>query len=167
MNQTFTATLTSPDPNATFYTITGNSPTDSNLANLATENYPDRPQPIINYIHTGTETISTITYPIVEVSLESANLPNSANQSIFKGQTVQWWVDGINNKTVIYTPVSNKVAWSYSNDSNTYHVSTEITNLMIPRDINTFEENSELKTSLITFKDSGYMTMTNTYQFNA
>jgi hypothetical protein len=167
MNQTFTATLTSPDPTATFYTITENSPTYSNLAYLEIENYPDRPQPIINYISTETEIISTITYPIVEVSLESANLPNSRNQSIFKEQTVQWWVDGINNKTIVYTPVSNKVNWSYSINSNLYHISTEITNLIIPRDVDTFQEQPELKTTVITFKDSGYMTMTSTYQFNA
>lgn len=165
MNQVYTATLTSAQPGETFHSLTGGTLSDSNLANLLTENYPDRPEPVVNYIYTPTATISTIVYPTPYIAHELANLPNKVNQSIFKGQTLQWWVDSINNKSVVYTPVSNKVLWSYMNEGKQYHISTEITNYIIPNLTDTFTQEST--TTLITFKDNGYMTLTTTYQFNA
>jgi len=198
MNHTLTvnAVLTATNHNATFYTVTGTAPSDANLANLATENYPDRPEPVITYttittpetstitiptttenmpnsdfpkavvthISSTTYTISTITYPTPTVTYEQATQPNRENQFIFKGQTVQWWVESLNNKSVVYNPLSNKVSWAYVRASgDKIDISTEITNLFIPRTSDSFTSDDATRTSIAGFPDNGYMSMTCIY----
>ena len=106
MNQKITVALTNEDANSTYYSITGTTcMSDGNIANLSTENYPDRVVPMVTHIS------SAVPSPII--SVEDSNIPNRVNQTIFKAQTLQWWVTSINNRDVVFTPVSNKVTWSY------------------------------------------------------
>jgi len=89
------------------------------------------------------------------------------DQAFFKGKSLQWWVNSINNGSVKYTPRSN-LYWSYVNDSgNQHYISNEITNLLIPRypDTNSFTNDPSTKVSKIRFVDNNYMTMTCTYSF--
>jgi hypothetical protein len=158
MNQQIVVTLTYADPSSTYYSITGStSMSDGNLANLSSENYPDRLEPMERYMSTA------VPSPII--SVEDSNIPNRVNQSIFKAQTLQWWVSSINNENIVFTPVNNKVSWSYVLNGSNIHISSEITNLLFPRERNSFTEAGGA--SIVTFKDNGYMTMTSTYLFNA
>jgi hypothetical protein len=165
MGQETTAVLTSTNPSLSFSRITGiASSSDGNLANLSTENYPDRPQPIIHYISTGTCILSTITTSIPQTHIELANLPNRSNQDIFKVQPLQWWVDNLNAGSIIYTPYSNKVSWSYITVAgDKIHITSEITNVIFPKVVLDFQTDSITRNATATFVNNGYMSLKSTY----
>jgi hypothetical protein len=154
-----------PEPVITYTTIT--TPETSTFTiptNAENMSNSDFPKQVITHISSTTYTISTITYPIPIVTHEQANQLNRENQLIFKGQTVQWWVESLNNKSVVYTPHSNKVSWAYVTASgDRIHISTEITNLFIPRTSDTFTSDDATRTSVAGFPDNGYMSMSCTY----
>ena len=165
MGQETTAVLTTTNPSLTFSRITGiTSSSDGNISNLSTENYPDRPQPIIQLVSSAKGILSTIITPIPQTHTEVANLPNRDNQDIFKVQPLQWWVDNLNGGKILYTPYSNKVSWSYVNlTGHSIHISSEITNVIFPKVVLDFQTDPITRNATATFVNNGYMSLTCTY----
>ena len=59
--------------------------------------------------------------------------PNAANQLVFMNQPLSWWNTNLNAGTIKYMPVSNHVNWGYVDASgNVFHISTTVTNAIIP-----------------------------------
>jgi hypothetical protein len=114
MQVSYSASPSTADLSETFYTLKKMTPDagSSSLADLSADNYPDDRIPL------------TDAY--------GCSVPNPANQVIFKNQPVSWWIAGITAGSIVYTPVSNTVNWSYTNGGNLYHIIIEISNLIIP-----------------------------------
>jgi hypothetical protein len=143
---TYTATPSTAQPTDTFYTLKSLAPesADADVANLSTDNYPpDR---------------------VPAQDAAGYNLPNPANQIIFKNQPVSWWIDGLNSGSVSYTPVSNRVNWAYVDaQSNAIHMDVDITNTIIPNKTATAERNEQTHAMTMILVDNGVMNLTQTY----
>lgn len=141
----YTATPSTAAETETYYTLKNLTPEEgsSSIADLSTDNYPpDR------------------------IPLKDANgydMPNPANQIIFKNQPVSWWISGINSKSIVYTPVSNTVNWSYVSGGTKYHILVEISLFMIPNRTDTVIRDRETKTSTVVLADNGVFNMSQTY----
>lgn len=96
------------DVNTTLNALTHTSPTTKTLADLSTNNYPS--------------------------SVVNNSPPNADNQEIFMNQPMTWWVESLNTplQSVKYAPVSNYVNWSYTGNSNVYHIGRPISDYLIP-----------------------------------
>ena len=118
-------TLTGDDTK-TLFTLTGvTSSGSSDLSTLSTNNYP---------------------------SSGDSN-PNAANQLVFKNQPLSWWLTSLNSGDVKYTPVSNNVNWAYyDSNKNAYHISIEISNLLIPNKTASVKRNQDTKNTEVTFE---------------
>ena len=90
------------------------------------------------------------------------SMPNEANQLIFMNQTMSWWLDALQNKKVIYTPVSNYVNWSYKNDNVEYHISITISDLLIPNSSKSTEFNNDTQLVTIVYNEKLGMGCTET-----
>jgi len=111
--------------------------------------------------------LSTDNYPADRVPLKDVNgydLPNPANQVIFKNQPVSWWIAGINSGSIVYTPVSNTVNWSYVVGETQYHILYDTSSFMIPNRTDTVDRNRETKMTTVVLKDNGVFNMTQSYQ---
>lgn len=111
--------------------------------------------------------LSTDNYPADRVPLKDVNgydLPNPVNQVIFKNQPVSWWIAGINAGSIVYTPVSNTVNWSYVVGETQYHILFETSSFMIPNRTDTVDRNLETKMTTVVLKDNGVFNMSQSYQ---
>jgi hypothetical protein len=122
---TYSGTLT-----ATLNSLTNaTNVTSLNLSNLSTANYPS-----------GSEV--------------NNSAPNSDNQEIFMNQPMSWWLNALNNKTVIYTPVSNFVNWSYKDaNGHMYHIGMPISNMLIPNSCKTSTTDNTTHTTSMVFNE--------------
>lgn len=118
-------TLTGDDTK-TLFTLTGvTSSGSSDLSTLSTNNYP---------------------------SSGDSN-PNAANQLVFKNQPLSWWLASLNSGDVKYTPVSNYVNWAYyDSNKNAYHISIEVSNLLVPNKTASVKRNPDTKDTEVTFE---------------
>jgi hypothetical protein len=111
--------------------------------------------------------LSTDNYPADRVPLQDPNgydLPNPANQVIFKNQPVSWWIENINNGSIVYTPVSNTVNWSYYDSSkNQYHILFAISFYMIPNRTGTVSRDADTRLTTIVLQDNGVFNLSQTY----
>ena len=137
----------SPSGNLTdsYYTLKGETPeAGSSISDLSTDNYPvDR-------------------VPLKDVN--GYDLPNPTNQVIFKNQPVSWWVDGINGGSIVYTPVSNTVNWSYAVGETRYHISMEISLFMMPNRTDKVDRDPVTKMTTVTLSGNGAFSLTQTYK---
>ena len=79
--------------------------------------------------------------------------PNPTNQAIFMNQPLSWWVESLNSGTVVYSPVSNLVNWSYiNNNKKMIYISIDISNLLIPNRTERVEKNPGSMSSTIIFE---------------
>jgi hypothetical protein len=111
--------------------------------------------------------LSTDNYPEDRVPLKDPNgydLPNPANQVIFKNQPVSWWIESINNGSIVYTPISNTVNWSYYDSSkNQYQILFAISSYMIPNRTGTVSRDPDTRLTTIVLQDNGVFNMTQTH----
>jgi hypothetical protein len=142
--------VATPSPSAaatsTYYTLKGETPDagSASIADLSTDNYPaDR-------------------VPLKDVN--GYDLPNPANQVIFKNQPVSWWIDGINGGSIVYTPVSNTVNWSYVVGETQYHMLLEMSSFMIPNRTEKVDRDPATKMTTVTLQDNGVFNMTQSYE---
>jgi hypothetical protein len=144
MKITYTASPSTAAATDTFYSLKGLTPDAvSSIADLSPTNYPeDR-------------------FPLKDPN--GYDLPNPANQVIFKNQPVSWWIEGINNGSILYTPVSNTVNWSYTAGDIQYHMFIEISTFMIPNTTDTVTRDSETGTTTVVLKDNGIFNLSQTY----
>jgi hypothetical protein len=146
MNISYTATPSTAAPTDTFYSLKGLTPDAGSLSisDLSTDNYPaDR------------------------VPLKDPNgydMPNPANQIIFKNQPVSWWIDGINGGKIVYTPVSNTVNWSYIDGETKYHILFEISFFMIPNRSKGMDRDETTKLTMVVMEDNGVFNLSQSYQ---
>lgn len=146
MQITYVASPSTADQASTYYTLNSQTPGagSSSIDDLSTDNYPaDR-------------------VPLKDVN--GYDLPNPANQVIFKNQPVSWWINGINSGSIVYTPVSNTVNWSYVVGETQYHILYETSSFMIPNRTDTVDRNSTTKMTTVVLKDNGVFNMTQSYQ---
>jgi len=143
---TYVATPSTASPTDTFYTLNQLTP-DSSSADIAT--------------------LSTDNYPADRIPLKDINgydLPNPANQNIFKNQPVSWWIDQINAGNIKYTPVSNTVNWAFvDSDSNAIHMNVSISSYMIPNRTGNVDRDQTTQITKITLQDNGVLNLTQTY----
>jgi hypothetical protein len=145
MHITYTATPSTAAETETYYTLKNLTPEEgsSSIADLSTDNYPpDR------------------------IPLKDANgydMPNPANQIIFKNQPVSWWISGINSKSIVYTPVSNTVNWSYVAGETQYHILFETSSFMIPNRTDKVDRHPVTNMTIVTLVDNGVFNMSQTY----
>jgi hypothetical protein len=93
-------------------------------------------------------TLSTNNYPVSGV-----NTPNNENQLVFKHQPLSWWLTSLNSGAVKYTPVSNHVNWAYyDSNKNAYHISIEVSNLLIPNRTASVKRTEDPRGSEVTFE---------------
>jgi len=118
-------TLTGDDTK-TLFSLTNVSPSgSSDLSTLSTNNYPT----------TGDSNA------------------NADNQLVFKNQPLSWWLTSLNSGAVKYTPVSNNVNWAYyDSNNNVYHISIEISNLLIPNKTASVKRNESSRETEVTFQ---------------
>jgi hypothetical protein len=118
-------TLTGDDTK-TLFALTNVTPSgNSNLSTLSTNNYTD----------------------------SGVSTPNSENQLVFKNQPLSWWLTSLNSGAVKYTPVSNNVNWAYyDSNNNVYHISIEISNLLIPNRTASVKRTEDPRGSEVTFE---------------
>ena len=111
--------------------------------------------------------LSTDNYPADRVPLKDPNgydMPNPANQVIFKNQPISWWIDCINTGSIDYTPVSNTVNWSYIDSSGTkYHILYAISTYMIPNRTGTMNIDPTTRVTTVVLQDNGVFNMTKTH----
>lgn len=141
MKVTYNATLGSTAETATYYTLNSETPEagSSSIADLSTDNYPpDR-------------------FPLKDVN--GYDMPNPANQVIFKNQPVSWWIAGINAGSIVYTPVSNTVNWSYVVGETQYHILYQTSSFMIPNTTEKVENDPETKMTTVTLKEGVFKLM--------
>jgi hypothetical protein len=146
MKITYNATLATTPETATYYTLNNETPEagSSSIADLSTDNYPaDR-------------------FPLKDVN--GYDMPNPANQVIFKNQPVSWWIAGINAGSIVYTPVSNTVNWSYVVGETQYHILYQTSSFMIPNTTEKVENDPETKMTTVTLKNNGVFNMTQSYK---
>ena len=92
------------------------------------------------------------------------DLPNPANQVIFKNQPVSWWIEGINAGTIVYTPVSNTVNWSYVVGETQYHILFETSSYMIPNRSDRVDRDPTTKMTTVVLQNNGVFNMTQSYE---
>jgi len=146
MQITYVASPSTAAQTDTYYTLKSETPEagSASIADLSTDNYPaDR-------------------VPLKDVN--GYDLPNPANQVIFKNQPVSWWIAGINSGSIVYTPVSNTVNWSYAAGETQYHILFETSSFMIPNRTDKVDRDPTTKMSTVTLKDNGVFNMTQSYQ---
>ena len=146
METTYTANPSTAAPTATFYSLKGLNPDAGSfsISDLSTDNYPADRVPLKD--------------------LNGYDMPNPANQIIFKNQAVSWWINCINTGKVVYTPVSNTVNWSYVDGETKYHILFEISSFMIPNRSNSIERDETTKVTTIVMEDNGVFNLTQTYK---
>jgi hypothetical protein len=145
MKITYVASPGSAQQTDTYYTLKKLSPDagSTSIADLSTDNYPaDR-------------------FPLKDP--HGYDLPNPANQVIFKNQPVSWWIAGINAGSIMYTPISNTVNWSYIDGTNKYHILMEISCFIIPDRTDTVENDSDTYMTTVVLKENGVFNMKQTY----
>jgi hypothetical protein len=145
MHITYVATPSTAAQTDTYYSLKQLTPEagSSSVADLSTDNYPpDR-------------------FPLKDVN--GYDMPNPANQVIFKNQPVSWWIAGINTGSIVYTPVSNTVNWSYVVGETQYHMVTETSSFMIPNQTDSVSRDSTTKATTIVLKDNGVFNMKQSY----
>lgn len=146
MHITYTASPSTTAQTETYYTLKNLTPDSgsSSIADLSADNYPpDR------------------------IPLKDANgydMPNPANQVIFRNQPVSWWISGINSGSIVYTPVSNTVNWSYVEGETQYHILFETSSFMIPNRTDKVERDPATKMTTVKLVDNGVFSLTQTYQ---
>ena len=128
-----------------YYTLKGETPeAGSSVADLSTDNYPPDRVPLKD--------------------MNGYDLPNPTNQVIFKNQPVSWWIDGINAGSIVYTPVSNTVNWSYVVGETQYHISMEISTYMIPNRTDKIDRDPATNMTTVTLAGNGTFNLTQTYK---
>ena len=150
MKITYTASASTANATDTYYSLNSLTPDagSANAADLSTDNYhADR-------------------VPLTDVN--GYDMPNPANQVIFKNQPVSWWIDAINAGSIRYTPISNTVNWSYfDSDSNQYQILYAVSTYMIPNRTASMDDNRETMVTTIVFHDNQVMNMSQTMEMNA
>jgi hypothetical protein len=146
MKISYVATPSTASQTATFYTLKSETPAagSTSIADLSTDNYPANRTPLTDQ--------------------NGYNLPNPANQVIFKNQPVSWWIAGINSGSIVYTPVSNTVNWSYLVGEKHYHILFEISSFMIPNRTDTVNRDPQTKLTTVVLKNNGVINMTQSYE---
>jgi hypothetical protein len=151
MKKTLRANITCYNPTATFYTIIGDFKQTIQLStdDLSHINYHPDELPKTKYLDINTRLI-----------------PNNINQEIFKSQTMQWWVDNINNGNIIYNPICKGTYWTYINKYGVYiYISSEITSVLFSQEMESLENDKDLRRTVITFKNNTIMKMTCIYSY--
>ena len=93
-------------------------------------------------------TLSTNNYPTA-----GSKVPNLNNQHVFMKQPLSWWLTELNSGKVKYTPVSNNVNWAYVTASgDSIHISTAVSNMIIPNKTQSVSRNATEKTTTIVFE---------------
>ena len=92
---------------------------------------------------------------------DNSAVPHVANQEIFKNLPLAWWVQGLNEGTIQYRPVSNEVNWAFVNSSGKdVNIAREITDIIIPNRTANMVRDAETKTMRCTMQDNGCLAMT-------
>jgi len=69
----------------------------------------------------------------VSPSIVNKGVPNPANQAVFMGLPMSWWLTSLRSGAVKYLPLSNNVNWGYTDTSGTvYHIGRPISDLLLP-----------------------------------
>ena len=145
MQVNYTATPSTAALTDTFYSLKKQTPDagSSSIADLSTDNYPaDR-------------------VPLTDTN--GYDMPNPANQVIFKKQPVSWWIEKINSGSIVYTPVSNTVNWSYTDGTHNYHILMEISFFMIPTRTDTVTRDQTTNKTTVVLQDNGVLNMSQSY----
>ena len=151
MNKSIRANINCFNPKATFYTIIGdfNHTLNTNLELLSHLNYYPDELPNTRYI-----------------DINYKKTPNINNQEIFKSQTMQWWVDNINNGKIIYNPICKGTYWTYIDKyGKSIYISSEITNLLFSHEMESLDHDKDSRTTVITFKNNTIMKMICEYRY--
>ena len=105
--------------------------------------------------HADVAQLSTTNYPA------GSTVANSANQAIFMNLPVSWWIDSFNSSSIQYRPVSGDVNWAFIDaNMNEYHISREITDVMIPNRTDTAIHGATPMDMTVTFKDNNVLLLT-------
>jgi hypothetical protein len=143
MKISYTASPSTAAATDTFYSLKALTPdAGSSLSDLSS-NYPEDRFPLKD--------------------LNGYDLPNPTNQVIFKNQPVSWWIEGINNGSIVYTPVSNTVNWSYTVGDAQYHILFEISAFMIPNRTKAVDRNLSTGITTVVLEDNGVLNLTQSY----
>ena len=106
---------------------------------------------LMNVSPSGSSDLSTLSMNNYAITGDSN--PNADNQLVFKNQTLSWWLTSLNSGAVKYTPVSNNVNWAYyDSNNNVYHISIEISNLLIPNKTASVKRNESSRETEVTFQ---------------
>jgi hypothetical protein len=87
-----------------------------------------------SFVGDSTQTLNTLTgkEPTNHTLLELA-ASFEVNQLVFMNQPMSWWMDGLNNSTIRYTPLNNEVNWSYVDGTGQFfEIGLPISDLIIP-----------------------------------
>lgn len=120
----------SGDLSATVNTLTNVQDPDvsKTLADLSTENFPT-PDPI-------------------------EPRPNPANQLIFMNQPISWWLDGLQNGTIVNFNYGRYVQWKYVDASgNNIYIDTYVTSRIIPDESSHIDRDYTANTHTVVFMD--------------
>ena len=145
MQVSYMATPSTAAQTETFYTLKQLTPDagSASVTDLSTDNYPADRVPLTD--------------------AHGADMPNPANQVIFKHQPVSWWIAEINAGSIVYTPISNTVNWSYSHEKHEYHIAIEISNLILPNRTASVTPGAKMWDSTVVLEDNGVLNMTQKY----
>jgi hypothetical protein len=145
MQINYLATPSTAAQTETFYTLKqlSGDPGSASIADLSTDNYP------------------TDRVPLTDP--HGYDMPNPANQVIFKYQPLSWWIAGINEGSIVYTPVSNTVNWSYTDGTHQYHILIEISNFIIPNRTGSVTHDPNTWHATVVLEDNGVLNMTQNY----
>ena len=82
-------------------------------------------------------------------------------------QPMSWWLAGLNNSTIKYTPLTNRVNWSYVDATgHVFQIGLTISDLIIPNTTGTCTPNLAAKTVSCVSAPKFGMTKTETFSIN-
>ena len=80
-------------------------------------------------------------------------------------QPMSWWLEGLNNSKIKYTPLNNYVNWSYVNGE-VFHIGLTISDLIIPNTTGTCTPNYTTRIVSCVSQPKFGMTKTETFSID-
>ena len=118
-----------------------------------------------SFVGDSTQTLNTVTgkQPTIH-TLSDLGANFDVNQLVFMNQPMSWWLSGLNNSTIKYTPLNNYVNWSYVGATGqVFQIGLTISDLIIPNTTGTCTPNYDTKkVSCVSLAKFG-MTKTETF----
>jgi hypothetical protein len=98
-----------------------------------------------SFVGDSTQTLNTLTgKEPTRHTLSDLSGNFDINQLVFMNQPMSWWLEGLNNSKIKYTPLNNYVNWSYV-DGQVFEIGLTISDLIIPNTTGTCTPNYDTK----------------------